>query len=126
MTKTRKSKSKNIVSNMKKVLGLKQSAINNMNDLIQKEKPYLKKIDKCKTRRCLTHNKKRLIEHEKFIKEQDKQCPQKSNEEFYNCSDKFYENSEYKKLFDKWVKCGKEMCTKEIEELREFRRHNTP
>lgn len=41
MTKTRKSKSKNIVSNMKKLLGLKQSAINNMNDLIQKEKPYL-------------------------------------------------------------------------------------
>ena len=121
MTKTRKSKSKNIVSNMKKLLGLKQSAINNMNDLIQKEKPYLKKIDKCKTRKCLTHNKKRLIEHEKFIKEQDKQCPQKSNEEFYNCSDKFYENSEYKKLFDKWVKCGKEMCAKEIEELREFR-----
>ncbi len=107
MTKTQKSK-------------MKQS----MDDPFQKEKPYLKKIDKCKTRKCLTHNKKRLKEHKKFIKEQNKQCPQKSNEEFYNCTNKFYENSEYKKLFDKWVKCGKKMCGKEIEELRQFRRQN--
>jgi hypothetical protein len=109
MTKTQKSKSKNT-----------------MDDLFKKEKPYLLKINKCKTRKCLTHNKNRLKEYKKFIKEQDKQCPQKSNEEFYNCTDKFYENSEYKKLFDKWVKCGKKMCGKEIEELRQFRRQNTP
>jgi hypothetical protein len=104
MTKTQKSKSKNT-----------------MDDLFKKEKPYLLKINKCKTRKCLTHNKKRLLEYKTYIKEQDKQCPQKSNEEFYNCTDKFYEKSEYKKLFDKWVKCGKEKCSKEINELREFR-----
>ncbi len=109
MTKTQKSKSKNI-----------------MDDLFKKENPYLLKINKCKTRKCLTHNKKRLKEHKKFIKDQDKQCQQKSNEEYYHCTDKFYENSEYKKLFDKWVKCGKKMCGKEIEELRQFRRQNTP
>ena len=115
MTKTLKSK-------MKKLLGLKKSEINNMNNLFEREKPYLQKINKCKTRKCLTHNKKRFTEYKKFIKEQDKQCPQKSSEEFYNCSVKFYENSEYKILFDKWIKCGKKMCAKEIEELREFRR----
>ena len=115
MTKTLKSK-------MKKLLGLKKSEINNMNNLFEREKPYLQKINKCKTRKCSTHNKKRLTEYKKFIKEQDKQCPQKSSGEFYNCSVKFYENSEYKILFDKWIKCGKKMCAKEIEELREFRR----
>lgn len=122
MTKTRKTKSKNVVSKMKKLLGLKKSAINNMNNLFEREKPYLQKIEKCKTRKCSTYNKKRLSEYEKFIKEQDKQCPQKSNEEFYNCSDKFYENSEYKILYDKWVKCGKKMCAKEINDLKELRR----
>ncbi len=48
------------------------------------------------------------------------------SKDFYNCTDKFYENSEYKKLFDKWVKCGKKMCGKEIEELTQYRRQNTP
>jgi hypothetical protein len=117
MIKTQKSK-------MKKLLRSKQSTINNMDNFFSQEKSYLKKIDKCKTRKCLTHNKKRLKEYKKFIKEQDKQCPQKSNDEFYNCTNKFYENSEYKKLFDKWVKCGKKMCGKEIEELIQFRRQN--
>jgi hypothetical protein len=81
----------------------------------------LKKLNKCKTRKCAKINKERIKEEINFDKEQDKKCPQKSSRAFYDCSVDFYNKSKYKKLFDKYVKCGKRKCSKEHKTLKKLR-----
>jgi hypothetical protein len=92
-----------------------------MKEQMKKEKTYLRKIDKCKTKRCSKYNKKRLLEYKRFFRQQDIECPQKSNADFYNCSAVFYENSKYKQLYDDWVKCSHRKCSKERNDLKRLR-----
>ena len=86
-----------------------------------KEEELLKKLNKCKTRKCAKINKERIKEGIIFYKEQDKKCPQKSSNAFYKCSVDFYNKSKYKKLFDEYVKCGKRKCSKERKTLKKLR-----
>ena len=89
--------------------------------LYKEETRLLKKLNKCKTRKCAKINKERIKEGINFDKEQDKKCPQKSSNIFYNCSVDFYNKSEYKKLFDEYVTCGKRKCSKERKTLKKLR-----
>ena len=88
---------------------------------IKEEARLLKKLNKCKTRKCFKINKERIKEKKSFDKEQDKKCPQKSPNAFYDCSEDFYNKSKYKKLFDKYVKCGEKKCSKEKKTLKNLR-----
>ena len=36
--------------------------------------PFLKKLKKCKTQKCSTQNKKKLVERKRYLKEEKKQC----------------------------------------------------
>jgi len=92
-------------------------------DKFNKEEDILvEKINKCKTEKCAELKKERMKERETFEKEQDESCPQKSSNAFYECSTRFYEKSKYKRLFDKFVECGKKECAKEIKTLKNSRR----
>ena len=102
-------------------MNLTSSFLKKIDINLKKEEPLLKKLNNCKTRKCKKYNKQKLIEQKHFNKEQDIQCQQKSNEEYYNCSEIFYNNSNYKKIFDKWVKCADKKCVKEKNELNKFR-----
>ena len=93
----------------------------NHNTFNKEESQLLKKVNKCKTRKCSKINKERIKERKKFDKEQDIKCPQKLSNAFYNCSVDFYNKSKYKKLFDKYVKCGKQKCFKEKNTLKKLR-----
>lgn len=87
----------------------------------KKETRLLKKLDRCKTRKCSKLNKKLIKSGIKFYKEQDKKCPQKSANAFYKCSVDFYNKSKYKTIFDKYVKCGQKKCSKERKTLKKLR-----
>ena len=89
--------------------------------LFREEARLLKKIEKCKTRKCDKISKERIKERSIFRKEQDKECPQKSSKAFYNCSVDFYNKSKYKKIFDKYVKCGIKKCSKARKTLKRLR-----
>lgn len=91
------------------------------NSLNKKESQLLKKLNICKTRKCAKINKERIKEQPIFEKEQDKKCPQKSSKAFYDCSIDFYEKSKYKKLFVKYVECGKKKCSNEQKTLKKYR-----
>ena len=93
----------------------------NITSFDKEETRLLKKVNKCKTRKCAKINKERMKEWINFDKEQDKKCPQKSSNAFYKCSVDFYNKSKYKKLFDKYVKCGKRKCSKEQKTLKKLR-----
>ena len=99
---------------------------NSMNEKMKKfnkeEDILLEKLNKCKTEKCAELNKERMKEQETFEKEQDKSCPQKSSNAFYECSTRFYEKSKYKRLFDKFVECVKNKCAKERKTLKNLRR----
>jgi hypothetical protein len=83
----------------------------NIKNLEKKEEKILKQLNKCKKTKCSKIYKIKEKEEKKFNKEQDKQCPKTlTNDEFYKCSEKFYNNSEYKKIFDDSVKCGETKC----------------
>ena len=84
--------------------------------------PFLKKLKKCKTQKCSTQNKKKLAEKKRYLKEEKKQCSKiVDNSEYYDCTSKLYDKSKYKKLFDKWVKCGKTKCSKEFKNLPNYK-----
>ena len=85
-------------------------------------KKLLEKINRCHTKKCAELTKERMKEVETFEKEQGKSCPQKSPKPFYECSTRFYKKSEYKRLFDKFVECGKKKCAKERKTLKNLRR----
>ena len=87
----------------------------------KKETRLLKKLDRCKTRKCSKLNKKLIKSGIKFYKEQDKKCPQKSSRAFYDCTVDFYNKSEHKKLFDTFIECGKKKCSKERKTLKKLR-----
>ncbi len=88
----------------------------------KEEDKLLEKINECKTRNCASLDEERMKEKEAFEKEQAKSCPQKSPNAFYECSTQFYEKSKYKRLFDKFVECGKKKCGKERKTLKNFRK----
>jgi len=92
----------------------------NMVSFNKKESRVLKKLNRCKTRKCAKLNKERLKEQKGFEKEQDKECPQKSSTAFYECSVNFYNKSKYKKLYDEFVKCGRKKCSKERKTLKKL------
>ena len=73
-------------------------------------------FDKCRTRKCSKYFKEQKAESKRFTKEQDIQCPQKNNTEFYDCSVGFYdgpEGSKLRKLRDKIEKCANKKCITE-------------
>ena len=84
----------------------------------EEERRLLKKYHKCKTRKCSKINKEQIKEEINYVKELEKKCPQKSSNAFYNCGIDFYNKSKFKKLFDKYVKCGTRKCSKEEKALR--------
>ncbi len=68
-------------------------------------------MQKCRETKCSKFYKIKEKENKIFEKEQVKQCPKTlSNDEFYKCSDKFYNDSVYKKIYDKYAKCGETKC----------------
>jgi len=71
----------------------------NINTFNKEETELVKKLSKCKTRKCSKINKRVIKERKTFDKEQNKKCTQKSSNKFYNCSVDFYDKSNYKKLF---------------------------
>ena len=87
----------------------------------KEEARLVKKLNKCKTRKCAKINKEQIKEKKMFVKDQDKKCPQKSSNAFYNCSVDFYDKSKYKTIFDKNVKCGEKKCSKEKKTLIKLR-----
>lgn len=59
---------------------------------------------------------KRLAEKNRYLKEEVIRCSKIVDDyEYYDCSNKLYEKSKYKKRVDEWVKCGKTKCSKELE-----------
>ena len=73
-------------------------------------------FDKCRTRKCSKYFKEQNAESKRFTKEQDIQCPQKNNTEFYDCSIGFYDGSEgskLRKLSKKIKKCANKKCITE-------------
>jgi hypothetical protein len=96
--------------------GLTNTQTKKIEEKDKKRKPLLKKLNKCKTQKCSKQNKKRLAEQKRYLKEEKIQCSKiVDNSEYYVCTDKLYEKSKYKKMFDEWVKCGKTKCSKELE-----------
>ena len=93
----------------------------NTNIFSKEELRLIEKLNRCKTRKCAKLHKEREKEGKIFTKEQDIACPQKSNTEFYDCSVGFYDKSNYKKLFDRFVECGKKKCRKEKNTLKKLR-----
>jgi hypothetical protein len=91
------------------------------NLLEKKEDALLKKLDICKTQKCSSLEKQKNKKSKQFEKEQDKACPKKlSNIKFYDCSQVFYDKSDYKKLFDEYVACTKKKCKKEIQKKKKI------
>ena len=87
----------------------------------RKEDKLLKKLNACKKKKCSkTLKLKQKLKHS-FEKEQDKACPQKSNMKFYQCSKRFYEKSEMKKIDTEFATCGKKKCMKENKNLNTVR-----
>ena len=83
----------------------------NIKNLEKKEEKILKQLNKCKKTKCSKIYKIKEKEEKIFNKDQDKQCPKTlTDDEFYKCSEKFYNNSKYKKIFDENVKCGETKC----------------
>ena len=83
----------------------------NIIKLEKQEDKLLNQSTKCKQNKCSKIYKIKERENKIFEKEQDKQCPKTlSNDEFYKCSDKFYNDSGYKKIYDKYAKCGETKC----------------
>ena len=79
--------------------------------LVKKENNLLNKLDICKKTKCRSLDKTRKTKQKLYIKEETKACPNKlSNNKFYDCSKVFYENSDYKKSFDDYVKCTDIKC----------------
>ena len=99
-------------------------ALANYLSIDKKEVRLLKKVTQCRNRKCRKLNKIREKEHKIFKKEQDKKCHQKSDKAFYNCTDVFYENSKYKTLFDNFIECGNQKCSKEKQTLKKYRDKN--
>ena len=80
-------------------------------NLEKREDKLIKQRQKCRETKCSKFYKIKEKENKIFEKEQDKQCPKKlSHDEFYKCSDKFYNDSGYKKIYDKYAKCGETKC----------------
>ena len=93
----------------------------NTNIFSKEEVRLIEKLNRCKTRKCAKLHKEREKEGKIFRKEQDIACPQKSDDKFYDCSVGFYERSNYKKVFDQFVECGKKKCSKEKKTLKKLR-----
>ena len=92
-----------------------KNSINNNNTLIKLEKQesiLQNKSEKCKKTKCSKLYKEKIEEDKHFEKEQDKQCPKKlSDDEFYKCSELFYNNHpELKLKYNSFVKCGTIKC----------------
>ena len=83
----------------------------------RKEATAWKRFDRCRTRKCSAQIKKRNTSSKKFNKEQDIACPQKNNNEFYECSKTFYEGSKHQKLAEAVSKCSNTKCSKEKKDL---------
>lgn len=82
--------------------------------LEKKEVKSLKKLNSCRKTKCAQLYRRKLRESKKFDIEQDKICSKiKSNTKYYDCTDKFYESSSYKQLFDEYAECGRTKCKKE-------------
>lgn len=106
-------------------LGLTNSQIKEMDKIDKIREPFLKKYNKCKTLKC-SSKKKMEDEKKRYFKEEKKQCSKiVDNSEYYNCADKLYKKSKYKKLFEKWMKCGITKCSKEFEDLRNSTKKNS-
>jgi len=90
----------------------------------RKEKKLFNAFDKCRTRKCSKYFKEQKAESERFTKEQDIQCPQKNNTEFYDCSVGFYdgpEGSKLRKLSKKIKTCANKKCKPGLKKLKEQR-----
>ena len=88
---------------------------------MDREEHLLTKLNRCKTRKCAKIQKEREKEGVIFERKQAIQCRQKSSKAFYDCSVAFYNKSKYKKIFDKFVTCGKKKCSKERKTLKKLR-----
>ena len=59
----------------------------------------MKKLNSCRKTKCAQLYRRKLRESKKF--------------DIEHCTDKFYESSSYKQLFDEYAECGRTKCKKE-------------
>lgn len=80
-----------------------------------------KKTRACEMRKCKAITKRKLKGQRSFKKLEKEKCDKLTNEneelEFFNCSNKIYEESGYDKLFAEWTKCSNAKCLSERKEL---------
>jgi hypothetical protein len=76
-----------------------------------------KKLQNCETKKCPT-NQSRLLRLKKiYDKEMADKCTQKDATGYYNCSEKVYNLSKYKKAKDEHRACKEKKCLKEYEAI---------
>jgi hypothetical protein len=74
----------------------------------------------CPMKHCKDLTKRRNKLSRSYDKAVAKKCPKKLPfEESFACGEKFYNASEYKKVFEKWAKCRAKNCSKELKEYRQ-------
>jgi len=97
---------------MNKITKMDDKKMNkNIRKLEKQEDNLINQMQKCRETKCSKKFRIKEKEEKIFEKEQDKRCPKNlTNDEFYNCSKKFYKNSEYKKIYDEYAKCGETNC----------------
>ena len=88
----------------------------------KKENRLLTRLTKCKTRKCAKINKERLKECTFFEKELEEQCHQKDIKAWQDCLvdfDKY--GSKCRTLNNKFVKCGRKKCSKELKTFKTYK-----
>lgn len=91
----------------------------------KKENKLLKKLIRCKTRKCSKINKERSKAVKDFEKKLKNKCTQKDNKLWLNCLkglDNKY-GSKNKTLRRKYNKCGEEKCSKEHNTLSKYQKN---
>ena len=82
--------------------------------LDKKENVSLKKLNSCKKTKCAKLYRRKLRASKKFDKEQEISCSKiRSDKKYYNCTEKFYDSSSYKNIFDEYAECVRTKCKKE-------------
>jgi hypothetical protein len=93
----------------------------------KKENRLVKKLTRCKTRKCSKINKERMKENKIYENGLEKQCTDKDIKLWSECL-KDYDNkygSKNKILYNKFVKCGNEKCSKEYKTLKKYKKLKT-
>ena len=87
----------------------------------KEETRLLKKLTKCKTRKCSKLYKDLDKEKNIYQKGWNKKCSHKRNKAYIDCDKKFFKGSRLEKLYDKVGKCSKKKCSTQKKKLNQYR-----